>query len=544
MSACDDQCPICKTSLADQCCETCGSLEGVDQDSFAASRVFGYDWAAGSVAPWRDAQGRAYATPAELAEVALAAAGLERGGYAIDLGCGDAAILRAAATRFGCRGLGLDIDDGALADAARAIEADGVGELISVRRGDLNEFDLAGEIDQANAPVVVTCYLLPATLRELRPKLEDACRRGATVVLFRWDCGLAWQGPEGRHDDRGFTVYCPGEGSDTDETEPDSELLDRLSPLIEVLGVEALQYLDTASLGCLNACARAFGKQSEATGRSPCEDEAYRRLRAHPKFRRHDGNMPEPSIHRPARGGGFPGWIYVLNDWERYWVFKARGEFRGYVGVPADAFSFRRIVYILGHANVTRCPPKYSQCRPSPDKVAWSRDYDRYVGWSDRLSMLVEVLDVNALRHMDATSLGRLSACAKAFGHKLERPCLPDAEGPDRWRSLCEDAACYRLRGDVYKRLHADKRFRESDAFVYTGQFPRFDSSVWGRDGLFSGWLHVLFDWEQALKFERCGGFNAFDLSDKLRHIEEMNSGAQSFRRWKRILGHLGGSMH
>ena len=54
--------------LADQCCETCGSLEGVDQDSFAASRVFGYDWAAGSVAPWRDAQGRAYATPAELAE--------------------------------------------------------------------------------------------------------------------------------------------------------------------------------------------------------------------------------------------------------------------------------------------------------------------------------------------------------------------------------------------------------------------------------------------------------------------------------------------
>ena len=83
-------------------------------DSFAASRVFGYDWAAGSVAPWRDAQGRAYATPAELAEVALAAAGLERGATS-STRCGDAAILRAAATRYGCRGLGLDIDDGALA---------------------------------------------------------------------------------------------------------------------------------------------------------------------------------------------------------------------------------------------------------------------------------------------------------------------------------------------------------------------------------------------------------------------------------------------
>tara|TARA_B100000575_G_C22522910_1_gene338434 strand:- start:49 stop:444 length:396 start_codon:yes stop_codon:yes gene_type:complete len=130
--------------------------------------------------------------------------------------------------------------------------------------------------------------------------------------------------------------------------------------------------------------------------------------------------MPEPSIHRPTRGGGFPGWIYVLNDWERYWMFKARGEFRGYpgAGIPADAFSFRRIVYILRHVNTTRNPHKYEQCSPSPDKVAWSRDYDQYAGWSDRLSMLVEVLNVNALRHMDATSLGRLSACAKAFGHK------------------------------------------------------------------------------------------------------------------------------
>ena len=325
MSACDDQCPICKTRLADQCCETCGSLEGVDQDSFAASRVFGYDWAAGSVAPWRDAQGRAYATPAELAEVALAAAGLERGGYAIDLGCGDAAILRAAATRFGCRGLGLDIDDGALADAARAIEADGVGELVSVRRGDLCEFDLAGEIEHADAPVVVTCYLLPATLRELRPKLEDACRRGAAVVLFRWDCGLAWQGPVGRHDDRGFTVY---------KMEPD-----RLSPLVDVglLGVNALAYVDAASLGRLSACARLFGNKVE--DRSLCEDAAYRRLRADEGFRdAKSGMMPTPDSSVWDRDryvsvwgrDGFLGWLRVLRDWERAMYYERRGGYNAF----------------------------------------------------------------------------------------------------------------------------------------------------------------------------------------------------------------------
>ena len=333
MPACADQCPICKTALADQCCETCGSLEGVDQDSFAASRVFGYDWAAGSVAPWRDAQGRAYATPAELAEVALAAAGLERGGYAIDLGCGDAAILRAAATRFGCRGLGLDIDDGALADAARAIEADGVGELVSVRRGDLNGFDLAGEIDQANAPVVVTCYLLPATLRELRPQLEDAVHRGAAVILFRWDCGLAWQGPVGRHDDRGFTVY---------KMEPD-----RLSPLVDVglLGVNALAYVDAASLGRLSACARLFGNKDEdlfgrkVEDRSLCEDAAYRRLRADEGFRdAKSGMMPTPDSSVWDRDryvsvwgrDGFLGWLRVLRDWERAMYYERRGGYNAF----------------------------------------------------------------------------------------------------------------------------------------------------------------------------------------------------------------------
>ena len=55
--------------------------EGVNQ---TPSRHHGYSATTGRRlgSALRDAQGRAYATPAELAEVALAAAGLERGGYA------------------------------------------------------------------------------------------------------------------------------------------------------------------------------------------------------------------------------------------------------------------------------------------------------------------------------------------------------------------------------------------------------------------------------------------------------------------------------
>ena len=365
--------------MENESCETCGSLEGVDANGFAASRVFGYDWAAGSVAPWRDASGRAYATPAELAESALAASGLERGGYIIDLGCGDAAILRAAATRYGCRGLGLDIDDGALADAARAIEVDGVGELVTVRRGDLNQFDLVGEVEaHAGETVVVTCYLLPATLRELRPRLEDACRRGAAVVLFRWDCGLAWRGPAGHHDDRGFTVY---------KMEPD-----RLSPLVDVglLGVNALAYVDAASLGRLSACARLFGNKVE--DRSLCEDAAYRRLRADEGFRdAKSGMMPTPDSSVWDRDryvsvwgrDGFLGWLRVLRDWERAMYYERRGGYNAFtLGVKLQnieemnlgARSLRKMKRVLNQTHflegLSTRPEDFRLLLDMPDDVA------------------------------------------------------------------------------------------------------------------------------------------------------------------------------
>jgi hypothetical protein len=179
----------------------------------------------------------------------------------------------------------------------------------------------------------VTCYLLPATLRELRPKLEDACRRGAAVVLFRWDCGLAWRGPEGRRDDRGFTVY---------KMEPD-----RLSPLVDVglLGVNALAYVDAASLGRLSACARSFGNKDEdlfgrkVEDRSLCEDAAYRRLCADEGFRdAKSGMMPTPDSAVWDRGryvsvwgrDGFPGWLRVLRDWERAMYYEQRGGYNAF----------------------------------------------------------------------------------------------------------------------------------------------------------------------------------------------------------------------
>ena len=127
---------------------------------------------------------------------------------------------------------------------------------------------------------------------------------------------------------------------------------------------------------------------------------------------------------------------------------------------------------------------------------------------------------VDALKHLDAESMGRLSACSRAFGK-------PE---PARRFSLCALAA--------WTRLRADKAFRRPQ----DGKMPNADNvQAWGSEG-FRGWLYVLRDWERAVAFERQGGFAAFDVVRPGRDhatIDELNKGAFSYRRMKWALGHF-----
>jgi SAM-dependent methyltransferase len=258
----DTDCPVCRrlgkaTALvsADNC-PSCGSLEGLDlaRDLPEPSGSVGHDWKGGSVAPWRTRDGaETYATPRDVAAAALTAAGLRPfvGGdqalapegkrqlaVVIDLGCGDGQIVRTAAALFGSRGLGLDIDDGALAEARERGCAEGLEHLVAVRAEDFTKVDLAAEVravrlaalsegpssldHNADASagadaidrvtVVVAAFLLPDALERLRPRLEEAVgAAGAVVVTFRWDMGARWSGPRAGEKDaaHGFTVYRP-----------------------------------------------------------------------------------------------------------------------------------------------------------------------------------------------------------------------------------------------------------------------------------------------------------------------------------------------
>ena len=89
---------------------------------------------------------------------------------------------------------------------------------------------------------------------------------------------------------------------------------DRLSPLADILGVDAFLHLDAISLARLAACARAYGKKQD--GRSLCDAAARQRLSAlREKF-----STGVTSIDGMdwMYEGQIPSWIYCLYYWENF----------------------------------------------------------------------------------------------------------------------------------------------------------------------------------------------------------------------------------
>ena len=99
MSSATVKCPFCGASpvVNETCPGSCGSLEGVPcGEAPRKSRVFGFDWANGFVAPFL-----AINTQAALA--ALQAANVSSEDFLVDLGCGDGRICRVAASELGAK---------------------------------------------------------------------------------------------------------------------------------------------------------------------------------------------------------------------------------------------------------------------------------------------------------------------------------------------------------------------------------------------------------------------------------------------------------
>lgn len=82
----------------------------------------------------------------------------------VDYGCGDARWCIAAAERWGCRAVGVEIDPARAAAAKERVRASGLDRLVTIIEGDAITTDV-----QADVGVV---YLWPEVLEKLKPRLE------------------------------------------------------------------------------------------------------------------------------------------------------------------------------------------------------------------------------------------------------------------------------------------------------------------------------------------------------------------------------------
>jgi tRNA G37 N-methylase Trm5 len=109
----------------------------------------------------------------------LQMAEVKRGDLVYDLGCGDGRMLILAAQKYGCRGVGYEIDPERVRAARENVERNRVEKLVKIVQADIFTVDLS----KAD---VFPLYLLPEMNRKLLPQF-DKVKRGSRIVCHNYD---------------------------------------------------------------------------------------------------------------------------------------------------------------------------------------------------------------------------------------------------------------------------------------------------------------------------------------------------------------------
>jgi ribosomal protein L11 methylase PrmA len=122
------------------------------------------------------------ATDLEVVHAMLDAAKVGPGDVVYDLGCGDGRIVVTAASRYGARGVGVDLDPERIREARDNAARAGVTDRVTFLEQDLFSTDVT-------AATVVALYLSPDINLRLRPKLLRELRPGSRIVSHQFDMG-------------------------------------------------------------------------------------------------------------------------------------------------------------------------------------------------------------------------------------------------------------------------------------------------------------------------------------------------------------------
>jgi SAM-dependent methyltransferase len=138
-------------------------------------------------------------TPQPVVDAMLALAKVTDKDVVYDLGCGDGRIPITAATKYGARGVGIDIDPKRIEEANQNAKAAGATGKVTFRLADLFESDI-------HDATVVTLYLLPSLNIRLMPKLQKELKPGTRIVSHSFDMGPSWP-PDERGEVEGKSYF-------------------------------------------------------------------------------------------------------------------------------------------------------------------------------------------------------------------------------------------------------------------------------------------------------------------------------------------------
>jgi SAM-dependent methyltransferase len=120
-------------------------------------------------------------SPQVVVDEMLRLAEVTKDDFVMDLGSGDGRILITAATKFGARGIGVDLDEHLVVQSEAAAQSAGVAQRVQFLRQDLFKTDLS-------RATVITMYLLPGVNMRLRPVLLNL-KPGTRIVAHDFDLG-------------------------------------------------------------------------------------------------------------------------------------------------------------------------------------------------------------------------------------------------------------------------------------------------------------------------------------------------------------------
>ena len=121
-------------------------------------------------------------TPEEVVERMLQLAEITSRDVLYDLGCGDGRIIITAASKYGARGVGVDIEPYWVAESRSNAEKAGVDHLVTFKLQDAMRVDLS-------AATVVTLYLVHWSTAKLQPIITRQVKPGTRIVSHSFAMG-------------------------------------------------------------------------------------------------------------------------------------------------------------------------------------------------------------------------------------------------------------------------------------------------------------------------------------------------------------------